>query len=44
MWLSTSHFLQLFWMDLSMHGILLLPPTFLLFSLQISHNERLITR
>jgi diguanylate cyclase (GGDEF)-like protein/PAS domain S-box-containing protein len=44
MWLSTSHFAQLFWLNLSALGILLIPPTFLLFGLQISHNKRLITR
>ncbi len=44
MWLSTSHFGQVFWLNTSTLGILLVPPTFLLFSLQVSHNERLVTR
>ena len=44
MWLSTSHFGQVFWLNFSALGILLVPPTFLLFSLQISRNEHLLTR
>ncbi len=44
MWLSTSLHAQLFWLDFSALGILIVPATFLLFSLQISHNERLLTR
>lgn len=44
MWLSASQTAQIFWLDFSAFGILLVPLTFLLFSLQISHNERLLTR
>lgn len=44
MWLSTSRYAQLFWLDFSALGILLVPTTFLLFSLQFSHNEHLLTR
>ena len=44
MWLSTSLRAQLFWLDFSALGILFVPAIFLLFSLQISHNERLLTR
>lgn len=44
MWLSASPAAQIFWLDFSAFGILLVPLTFLLFSLQVSHNERLLTR
>jgi diguanylate cyclase (GGDEF)-like protein/PAS domain S-box-containing protein len=44
MWLSTSRATQDFWLDLSSLGIILVPPAFLLFSLQISHNDVLLTR
>lgn len=44
MWLSTSLRVQLFWLNLSALGILLTPATFLVFSLQVSHHERLLTR
>lgn len=44
MWLSTSLHTQLFWLEFSVLGIALTPLTFFIFSLQISHNERLLTK
>lgn len=44
MWLSTSLYTQLFWLDFSALGVLLVPATFFMFSLQASLNESLLTR
>jgi diguanylate cyclase (GGDEF)-like protein/PAS domain S-box-containing protein len=44
MWLNTSQFGQEFWLGISSLGILFIPPTFLLFCLQITHNEHRVTR
>lgn len=44
MWLSSSRNAQLFWLEFSSVGIALVPATFLVFSLQVSHNENLLQR
>lgn len=44
MWASTSLRAQTFWMEFSSLGVILTPLTFLLFSLQASHYERLLSR
>jgi diguanylate cyclase (GGDEF)-like protein/PAS domain S-box-containing protein len=44
MWLSTTLHAQLLWLNISGVGVMLVPMTFLLFSLQVSHHERLVTR
>jgi diguanylate cyclase (GGDEF)-like protein/PAS domain S-box-containing protein len=44
MWLSTSLHSQLFWLNLSALGVVLIPITFLTFSLQIARKEKYLTR
>ena len=44
MWLSTSLRMQFFWMKFSTFGLLLVPATFLVFSMQVSLNEHRVTR
>jgi diguanylate cyclase (GGDEF)-like protein len=43
MWLSTTLHAQLFWLNISWLGMLVVPATFFVFSLQVSHNERLVS-
>ncbi len=44
MWSSTTLQKQLFWLDLSTLGAVIIPATFITFSLQVSRNERFLTR
>jgi diguanylate cyclase (GGDEF)-like protein/PAS domain S-box-containing protein len=44
MWSSTTLQKQLFWLNCSALGVVIIPVTFLTFSLQVSRNERFLTR